>query len=154
MTDEMQMPSPEEAEQLSEAFDRVVAKTLHELAGRSTHERLELIMRERAEGLSSPVRAGATVYVAHAVENDPKVAKYDHPTDDDLRTVLAKAETYTGQWYHSRVVLSFHGTWSPLEQEVAELDEDSGVFVVFDYTANAPTSDDAVESDQLLRKDC
>lgn len=142
MTQEIQLPTAEEAEQLSERFDRVACTTLHELAGRCTHERLELIMQGRAEGLSSPVRVGATVYVRKAVEDDPWVTKYDEPTDADLHEVLAKAESYDGQWYHSRVILNFYGSWTPLEREVAELDEESGVFIVFNYVRNAPTNDE------------
>lgn len=142
MTNEIQLPSAEEAEQLSERFDRVACTTLHELAGSRKHERLELLMQSRAEGLSSPVRAGATVYVRKAVEDDPTVTKYDDPTDADLREVLAKAESYDGRWYHSRVVLNFYGSWTPLQREVADLDEESGVFIVFNYAKNAPATDE------------
>lgn len=139
MNSELRLPSEKEASELSDRFDRKVCSTLQELVERQAHERFETLMEASGEGLSSPVRVGAEVYIAHAVEDDPKVAKYDNPSDLELLEVLNRAAKYTGDWYHSRVVLKFYGSWSPLQRAVAELEEESGVFVIFDYEASSET---------------
>ena len=134
------LPSSKDAEAYSEEFDNIAGATLHELVEAQTHLRTELIMQDRDEGLSSPVRLGATLYVAHAVDADPEIAKYDDPTDEELQQVLDRAASYDGDWYHSRVTLNYTGSWSPLQEQIAELDEESGVFIVFNYETSEELS--------------
>lgn len=139
MSQTIHYPTAGEAERLSAEFDRIVQETFDELTGAGVKVRTDVIMRARDEGLSSPVRVGASLYVAHTVHDDPEIAVYDNPDDEQLREILAKAAAYSGDWFHSKVLLRFSGQWSALQTEVAELDEDSGVFLMFDYPETSLT---------------
>jgi hypothetical protein len=133
MSDKIEYPTEDEAQQFSEEFDRIVENTLFELRESGYKVRTDIIMKERNEGESSAVRVGATLYVAKAVESDPEIQLYENPTDAELEEILLKAADYTGTWYHSRVVLTYTGEWTPLQVKVAELDEESGVFLSLHY---------------------
>jgi hypothetical protein len=133
MSDKIEFPTEDEAQRFSEEFDRIVESTLSELLEHGDKKRTDIIMQERNEGESSAVRVGATIYVAKAVESDPEVKFYENPTDAELEAILLKAASYTGTWYHSRVVLTFTGEWTALQAMVADLDEESGVFLSLHY---------------------
>jgi hypothetical protein len=133
MNDTMQFPTTEEADRISAEFDVIVQHTFDELTRNGVRVRTDVVLRSRNEGLSSPVRVGASLFVSRAIQSDPDVVEYDDPSEAQLREILARAERYTGDWYHSKVTLHYTGHWTPLQTEVAELDEESGVFVIFDY---------------------
>ena len=133
MSDTIDYPTSDEAQRFSEEFDNIVTETLSELNTNGVRLRTDIIMSERNEGESSPVRLGATLYVSKAVNNDPDIKHYENPTEDELLEILNKSENYTGTWYHSKVTLYFRGKWTPLQAKVAELDEESGVFLQFHY---------------------
>jgi hypothetical protein len=71
--------------------------------------------------------------VAKAVQSDPDIRLYENPTEAELEEILLKAASYTGTWYHSHVVFTSTGDWSVLQKRVAELDEESGVFLSIHY---------------------
>lgn len=133
MNIKMELPTEEQAARFSEQYDKTVEETLAKLLLQAPMVRADIIIAERQASLSSPVRVAALLYVKAALEGDAEVECFDYPTAQNLRHVLAKAESYEGDWFHSRVTLRYSGGWSPLEQEVAELDEESGVFVEFHY---------------------
>lgn len=133
MSDNVEFPTEDEAQRFSDEFDQIVENTLFELRESGHKVRTDVIMKDRNEGESSAVRVGATLYVAKAVESDPEIRLYENPSDAELEEVLLKAADYTGTWYHSHVVLTFTGDWTPLQAKVAELDEESGVFLSVHY---------------------
>jgi hypothetical protein len=135
MSDIIEFPTDDDAERFSAEFDRIVENTLFELRESGQKVRTDIIMKERNEGESSAVRVGATLYVAKAVQSDPDIRLYENPTDAELEEVLLKAADYSGTWYHSHVVFTSTGDWSPLQKRVAELDEESGVFLSIHYPA-------------------
>ena len=135
MSDRIEFPTEDEAQRFSDEFDRIVEDTLSELRESGSKVRTDVIMKDRNEGESSAVSLGATLYVAKAVQSDPDIQLYENPSDAELEEILLKAADYTGTWYHSHVVFTFTGEWTPLQARVAELDEDSGVFLTMHYPA-------------------
>lgn len=133
MSDTIEFPTDDDAERFSTEFDRIVENTLFELRESGQKVRTDVIMKERNEGESSAVRVGATLYVAKAVQSDPDIQLYENPTDEELEEILLKAASYTGTWYHSHVVFTATGEWSALQSKVADLDEESGVFLSVHY---------------------
>lgn len=134
MNTKIELPTNEQAERFSEQFEQAVWEAMADLLERQPKMRADLILRDLGIAtLSSPVRVAVMQYVKSAVEADPLVTSFDQPSVEDLRHIIAKAEHYGGDWYHSRVTLRYSGSWTPLEQEVSELDEESGVFVEFHY---------------------
>lgn len=135
MSENIEFPTEDDAQRFSDEFDRIVENTLSELRESGHKVRMDIIMKERNEGESSAVRVGATLYVAKAVQSDPDIQLYENPSDAELEEILLKAASYTGTWYHSHVVFTFMGEWTPLQAKVAELDEESGVFLSLHYPA-------------------
>lgn len=139
MSDDIQYPTADEAEQFSDEFDKIVDNTLAELNQSADRVRTDIIMSNRDEGESSPVRLGATLFVSQAVAADPEIKQYENPTDEQMHEILDRAANYTGTWYHSKVTLYSTGKWTPLQAKVAELDEESGVFLMFHYPSRTLT---------------
>lgn len=133
MSDMIEFPTDDDAERFSDEFDRIVENTLFELRESGQKVRTDVIMRERDEGESSAVRVGASLYVAKAVQSDPNIRLYENPSDAELEEILSTAADYTGTWYHSHVVFTSSGEWSDLQKRVADLGEESGVFLSVQY---------------------
>lgn len=129
MSNRIEHPTEDEVQLFSDEFDRIIDNTLFELSENGVKVRADVIMKDRNEGESSAVRVGASLHVSRLIESDPDIIYYDNPTDAELEEILARAANYTGSWYHSYVVLTLSGEWSSLQCKVAELDDESGIFL-------------------------
>jgi hypothetical protein len=77
---------------------------------------------------------GAIIFEREAVMADTNIKHYENPSDDELLEILAKAETYEGDWYHSYVSMTSDGGWTPLQQRVVDLPDTAGVYRIYSYT--------------------
>lgn len=73
--------------------------------------------------------------------NDPTIKRYDNPTVIQMETILAEAETYSGEWYHSYVTLYPDLPKNPEEQmlmgRISALPEEKGVVLNSFYELDA-----------------
>lgn len=97
--------------------------------------RAEILSEGAEKGSSEDV--GATLYELRTVESDSNVARYDDPSDEELLEVLAKAEAYEGDWFHSYVRMTCVGGWTPLQQRVKDLPSSAGVYRSYSFSEPA-----------------
>lgn len=64
------------------------AKTTCEPQGECSNEEINELIREMKN-----------------VDNDPNMKNYEYPTDEELQTIVNEAKNYTGEWYHSNVLI-------------------------------------------------
>ncbi len=71
----------------------------------------------------------------HAVREDVSIRVYVNPSAEDLVEVIAAAEVYVGEWYHSRVVLpdEFKDVDVALKQRVLDLGAEAGIVIEFSF---------------------
>lgn len=72
----------------------------------------------------------------HAIDEDTEIVRYDLPSVKEMKEIIEKAENYTGQWYHSNVVLL--GNKENLEKEelknkISQLGEENGIALAWRY---------------------
>ena len=75
-----------------------------------------------------------------AVTKDPDIKRYDKPDVDEMKTIIAEAEAYTGEWYHSEVAvdekLFISEEHTALRERIVELGADHGIFLYFSFEFN------------------
>jgi hypothetical protein len=76
-----------------------------------------------------------------AVEADPEVIKYVNPETTVLGAIVEKATAYTGEWYHSSVVIpgsreqtADMAEYNQLCDKLEELGAEHGLFLLFEYS--------------------
>jgi len=88
-----------------------------------------------------------------AVDNDPEVIRYDLPDINDLKTIVEKAESYTGEWYHSNVLVSETDVedeeYNTLRNKAVELGTDHGIYISFTFEMN---EDEEKAVEETLKK--
>jgi hypothetical protein len=115
-----------------EARDKSITDAYAELKERGVVARAEILSEGSEPGSSEDV--GATLYELRTVVGDSSVQRYDDPSDEELLEVLAKAEAYDGDWFHSYVKMTSVGGWTPLQQRVKDLPSSAGVYRTYSFT--------------------
>lgn len=90
------------------------------------------ILAEGAEP-GSAEDVGSILFEHQAVMADEGITRYENPTEAELMKVLALAEVYDGNWYHSYVSMVSNDGWTPLQQRVVNLPNSAGVFRLYSY---------------------
>lgn len=126
-------------ERLKPSFYEGRAKSINdayaELKERGVVARAEILSEGAEEGSAEDV--GATLYEMRTVDSDSDVQRYVDPSDEELLEVLAKAESYDGDWFHSNVLMTSVGGWTPLQQRVKDLPSSAGVYRSYSFSEPA-----------------
>jgi len=76
-----------------------------------------------------------------AVGEDENIKRYDKPDVEEMKLIIAEAETYTGDWYHSEVAVDEKAYISEehtaLRERIVELGADHGIFLFFSFEFDA-----------------
>jgi ribosomal protein S6 len=78
-----------------------------------------------------------------AVESDETIAVYTYPTVEEMQNIVAVAESYTGEWYHSKVTLTpdnYSGLQKELSDKIKYFEEDKGIYVLYQYDIDPETT--------------
>lgn len=118
-----------------EARAKSIADAYAELKELGVVARAEILSKGAKKGSSEDV--GATLYELRTVESDSNVQRYDDPSDEELLEVLAKAESYVGEWFHSSVRMTCVGDWTPWQKRVRELPSSAGVYRSYSFSEPA-----------------
>lgn len=91
----------------------------------------------------SPEEIQALLDEHRAVEADSSITVYVHPTVEEMQHVIKTAESYTGEWYHSKVILTpdvYTGQQKELSERIKAFDEEKGIYLLFEYEIDPETS--------------
>lgn len=84
----------------------------------------------------SPEEIDELLEELHKIDEDSEIIHYVSPTIQEMKEIIEKAETYTGTWYHSKVVLSGNKEkpeTEELKNKISELGEDHGIALSWDF---------------------
>ena len=70
-----------------------------------------------------------------AVRNDDNIISYEYPSVENMKKIIATAESYDEEWYHSNVILNEYEFVSDehknLINRIIELGQDHGIFLSY-----------------------
>lgn len=85
----------------------------------------------------------AIIQNQYDILNDPAIKQYDNPTLIQMETILAEAEVYSGEWYHSYVILHSDALKTPEEKalinQINNLPEEKGIALAHSYEVDMET---------------
>jgi len=84
-----------------------------------------------------------------AVYSDKNIVHYEAPDVEEMKKIIETAKSYTGEWYHSEVVLKLDDFISEenhsLQEEIIGLGASHGIFLAY-------RRDESEEDKELIKK--